>query len=341
MNAATIGKATFLVFLVGVSILFIFVVRPFLLPIFWATVLGILFYPLYRRLFVAMPRMPSIAALLTLVTLVVVVIVPIFFVGEMVVSESFELYAEAQGINTGTLTSRLNDTLAGLERFGLDGREIIQKGENLLHAFGSWFGGEVISIGQGTLRFAVSLVVTLYLFFFILRDGNRLMETTVRILPLGDKRERHLLGMFASITRATLKGTFVIGVAQGVIGGLLFWLAGAPSPFLWGLVMTVLSILPAVGAGLVWFPASVILFLVGNVSGALIVFLGGVLLVSTVDNFLRPVLIGRDIKMPDPLILVSTLGGLSFFGISGFILGPVVAGFFLAMWKMFEEEYAQ
>ena len=178
----------------------------------------------------------------------------------------------------------------------------------------------------------------LYLLFFFLRDGTRLLEGLVRALPLGDERERHLLGRFAEVSRATIKGTVVVGIVQGAIGGVAFAIIGLGAPVLWGVVMALLSILPAVGPSLVWLPAAIILLVNGEIVGGIALLAVGLLVIGFIDNLLRPILVGRDTRMPDYLILLSTLGGLAGFGLAGIIIGPIIAAFFLSIWQMAEAE---
>jgi predicted PurR-regulated permease PerM len=159
-------------------------------------------------------------------------------------------------------------------------------------------------------------------------------------LPLGDDRERELFSKFAGVSRATLKGTLVIGVVQGFIGGLLFWITGINAPVFWGTIMTVFSIIPAVGTGIVWLPAAIILLVNGSIWQGIVLLVGGGVVISLVDNILRPILVGMDTKMPDALILLSTIGGLSMFGITGIVIGPIIAAFFLVVWEIFEQDYA-
>jgi predicted PurR-regulated permease PerM len=180
----------------------------------------------------------------------------------------------------------------------------------------------------------------LYLLYFFLKDGEQIIETFVRVLPIGDERERLLFSKFAEVSRATIKGTFVVGIIQGTMGGLAFWLLGIDAAVLWGVIMVILSILPAVGSGFVWGPAALILILTGSWIKGIILLIIGILIIGLVDNFLRPILVGRDTKMPDYLILLSTLGGLTLFGISGFIIGPIIASLFLTIWHIFMQDYS-
>jgi predicted PurR-regulated permease PerM len=166
-----------------------------------------------------------------------------------------------------------------------------------------------------------------------------MLEAIIRALPLGDERERALFAKFAEVSRATIKGTLVIGIVQGFLGGIMFSILGVTGAVFWGVVMVILSILPIVGASIVWVPVAIVLLINGAWIKALVLAIFGAVVIGLIDNILRPQLVGRDTKMPDYIILLSTLGGLAVFGISGFVIGPVIASLFLAVWVMFEEEH--
>jgi predicted PurR-regulated permease PerM len=205
----------------------------------------------------------------------------------------------------------------------------------------AWLAQQALAIGQNALRIGALVLLALYVLFFFLRDGQRMVDGLVRALPLGDDRERTLLARFAAVSRATIGGALVVAGVQGALGGLTFWILGLPAPVLWGVAMTILSFLPAVGASLVWGPAAIILALTGSPVRAAILVLIGALLIGIVDNLLRPILVGRYTRLPDFLILVSTLGGLAVFGLSGIVIGPVIAAFFLTVWDMFAQEHSE
>jgi predicted PurR-regulated permease PerM len=186
-----------------------------------------------------------------------------------------------------------------------------------------------------TAAFLLNLFVMLYAMFFFFRDGHKILERIFYYTPLSDEDETRMLTQFASITRATVKGTLVIGVIQGALAGIAFWVAGIEGAALWGTIMTILSIIPGIGAPLVWVPVVIFLYVNGHylTAALLLVWCGAV--VATIDNFLRPVLVGRDAKMPDLLILIGTLGGLFLFGPIGFIVGPIICGLFLTVWDIY------
>jgi predicted PurR-regulated permease PerM len=186
-----------------------------------------------------------------------------------------------------------------------------------------------------TAAFLLNLFVMLYAMFFFFKDGHKILERIFYYLPLNDEDETRMLARFTSITRATVKGTLVIGIIQGALAGIAFWVAGIEGAALWGTIMTILSIIPGIGAALVWVPVVIILFVTGQSLTATLLAAWCAAVVGTVDNFLRPMLVGRDAKMPDLLILIGTLGGLFLFGPMGFIVGPIVCGLFLTVWDIY------
>ena len=225
--------------------------------------------------------------------------------------------------------------------FGIDVEALVQRLSTSAVAVSQFIASSALGIGQDALRITALFFLMLYILFFFLRDGSRLVATLVRVLPLGDVRERQLLAKFAEVSLATIKGTLVVGVIQGAIGAALFWALGIPAPVFWGTLMTILSVLPAVGPGLIWLPTAVVLLAMGHIVKGIIVIAAGVCVIGLVDNVLRPILVGRDTQMPDYLVLLATLGGLAVFGVSGFVIGPVIAAFFLVVWEMFAQEHAE
>jgi predicted PurR-regulated permease PerM len=200
---------------------------------------------------------------------------------------------------------------------------------------GAFLVGFASRMTATTATFLLNLFVMLYAMFFFFRDGDKILERIFYYTPLSDEDETRMLTQFASITRATVKGTLVIGIIQGALAGIAFWVAGIEGAALWGTIMTILSIIPGIGAALVWVPVVIILFVTGQYLTATLLAAWCAAVVGTVDNFLRPVLVGRDAKMPDLLILIGTLGGLFLFGPIGFIVGPIVCGLFLTVWDIY------
>ena len=340
-----IQSSFFFALLIGASLAFIALLTPFFEPILWATTLAILFQPVQRRLLKVWGNRINLAALCTLLIILLTVIVPAMFLSIAVAREGIDLY---QAIATGEIdiSGPLNwaqnawpSLIEKTEGLGLNLEQMKQKLSSSALQGSQWIASHLFAFGQNTLRFVVMFILMLYLLFFFLRDGKKIIATIINILPIGDEREHLLLAKFAEVSRATIKGTLVVGMVQGTLGGILFAILGIESAIFWGVVMTLLSVFPAVGSALVWLPAALILIANGMFIKGIVLIAAGSLIIGMVDNVLRPILVGRDTKMPDYLILLSTLGGLAMIGISGFVLGPVIAAFFLAIWVMFAHEY--
>lgn len=345
MNTPTVQRAFFGALLALVTIAFLWLIRGFLQPIFWAVALGIIVYPLHARIEARLGPQRSAAAGISVLLVVLIVIVPLVGVVGAVTGEATSLVQRMnrQDIELTELSSaieaRLPQLTATLERLRIDPENIEARVAEAAVAASRFIAARAVAIGQDTVRITVFFFLMLYLLFFFLRDGPRILDGLVHALPLGDERERHLLERFAEVSRATIKGTLVIGIIQGTLGGVAFWVLGLSAPVMWGVVMALLSILPAVGPALVWAPAAIFLIATGKIWPGILLILFGVLVIGLVDNLLRPILVGRDTRLPDYLILLSTLGGLTAFGLAGVVIGPIIAAFFVSCWEMAQEEF--
>lgn len=170
-----------------------------------------------------------------------------------------------------------------------------------------------------------------------MRDGAELARKVRSAVPLQEHQKRRLQLKFNRVVRATVKGNLLVAITQGALGGLIFWFLGIPSALLWAVLMAFLSLLPAVGAGIVWAPVAAFFLFAGAIWKGVVLVLFGIFVIGLVDNVLRPILVGKDTKMPDYLILISTLGGLAIFGLNGFVIGPLIAALFMSSWGIFIE----
>jgi predicted PurR-regulated permease PerM len=334
-------NGSFIGLLAVITVAFFGLLADFIQPIFWAATLGVIFFPVHKRFLRLVRQRQSIAALLTLVVICITVIIPMWFIASSVANEAAVLYTK---VESGEISadkaldwgrSHAPSAVTLLAKVGITIDEV-KDGLSTAAVTGSKFIGSLaITAGQNAVRFGVMFFLMLYVLFFFLRDGDQLIENLIHALPLGDETERQLLDKFAEVSRATVKGTLVIAAVQGALGGFIFWAVGIEAAVFWGSVMAIMSLLPVVGASLVWAPAAVGLAIGGDYVSASVLTLFGVVVIGLVDNFLRPMLVGRDTRMPDYLVLLSTLGGLTVFGASGFVIGPVIAALFLTMWVMF------
>jgi predicted PurR-regulated permease PerM len=346
-RSTAIQNVSFLVLVALTTLVFLALIGSFLMPVFWAAVLATVFFPLQSRYAATLGGRRSLASVATILTIMMLVVIPLFLVGLAMSREAIDLHEQ---ITSGAIdlqaplrflqriTPLASDYLGGL---GIDVEGLVQRLSTTAVTVSQFIASRALGIGQDVLRITALFFVMVYILFFFLRDGRQLVATLIRMLPLGDARERQLLAKFAEVSLATIKGTLVVGIVQGAIGAVLFWALGIPAPVFWGTLMAMFSVLPAVGPGLVWLPAAVILLGMGQIVKGIILIAAGVLVIGLVDNVLRPLLVGRDTQMPDYLVLLATLGGLALFGVSGFVIGPVIAAFFLVVWEMFADEYAE
>ena len=339
-------RSSLLVLVAAVSVAFVLLLLDLLLAVFWAAVLAILFHGLFRRFVPRLWGRPALAAGAVLLIVMAGVVAPVLLLGWAVVNEAGEFYAaiEQGSLDPAAWLETVSAWLPGarqlLESFGLSFDQIGSGLTSVAAKAGRFAATGLVAAGQGALKLILQLAIMLYLLFFFLRDGEKLVAGLVRVLPLGDEREYELLGQFATVSRVSVTSTIVIGAVQGGLGGITLALLGIGSPVLLGVLMGVLSIIPAIGAGLVWAPIAIWLFASGAWVQGLILVIVGVLIVGMADNLLRPLLVGRATQLPDYLVLLATLGGLSAFGFSGLVIGPVLAALFVVSWRLFEEEFS-
>jgi predicted PurR-regulated permease PerM len=331
-----------LVLAAGIGCLYI--LGGFWQAIFWAAVFGILFRPSYLRMVRWFRGRETTAAAVTVLLIFFTVIVPALVAASMVASEAAGLYAhiESGKIDIGSMVNWFNQHLPmvgeWLQKYGFSLRDLSSKLSAVAIGGSRFIGSLALSAGQNVTSFVIQFFLMLYLLFFVLRDGDLMIKYLHRAIPLPDALERELFIKFAEVSRATIKGTLLIGLLQGTLGGIVFAILGIKGAVFWGAVMVILSMLPAVGAGLVWGPAAIFLFATGEVTKGIILVAFGAILIGLADNVLRPILVGRDTRLPDYLVLFSTLGGLAAFGITGFVLGPILAALFLTVVQIYTED---
>jgi len=343
MNNPQLQQKTFLVLLIVVSLAFVWILLPFYGAVFWAAVFAILFSPFYRRLLHAMQQRRTLAALATMALCLVIVFLPLSLISASLIREGSAVY---ERIRSGQLDfgayfqqaiNAMPSWMVGwLDRFGLgDIGSLFERLSTAVAQGSQVIATQAINIGQNTFDFVVSLGVMLYLLFFLLRDGATLSARIKQAIPLSAEHKRSLLGKFTTVIRATVKGNIAVAATQGALGGLMFWFLGIQGPILWGTLMAFLSLLPAVGAALIWAPVAIFFLLTGAIWQGVTLIVFGVVVIGLVDNILRPLLVGKDTQMPDYVVLVSTLGGMGLFGLNGFVIGPVIAAMFIAVWDLF------
>jgi len=330
----------FLTFVLLVTVSFFLLIKDFLLACFLAIILAVVFYPVYQWINRYFKNSEILPLILTMLTIILVFVIPLLMITLMITEESTAYY---QKIQSGEINPQVyfQDTLALLlPKFNklshiqeISVEQISASAGNAFTQAVQYIAQQLPALTQNLLNLIVQVALSFYILFFLLRDGQQLIRKFISLIPIGDQIEIELFERFTSVARATVKGGLLVAVLQGSIGGLLFWFVGIPAAFLWGMLMIVLSLLP-IGSALIWAPAAVILFLQGHTLKAVILLSVGIFVIAMIDNFLRPRLIGKDSKMSDYLVLVSTLGGISWFSLTGFVLGPIIAALFITFWDI-------
>ena len=334
-----------MVFLVLASLALGSILLPFYAAIMWGLILSLLFTPFHRWLLPRVGHRPTVSALCTLMLVLLIVILPLTLVMVLLAQEVAWLY---QSLQSGAIDpalyfhrafNRLPDWVGAiLDRFGLVNFATLQRRLTAAVAQGSQFAAtQVLTIGQNTFEFAVSLCIALYLAFFLIRDGDKTVRAIGRMIPLAPVHRQKLWHKFATVVRATVKGNLLVALIQGALGGLAFWFLGVSGALLWAVLMAAFSLLPAIGAALVWLPVALYFLGTGALWQGLALTAYGVLVIGLVDNLLRPVLVGQDTRMPDYVVMITTVGGMAVFGINGFVLGPLIAAMFMSVWHIFDD----
>ena len=339
----TVEDNAVLLLIVAVSAAFAWILLPFHGAVLWAVIAAILFAPWHRHILKAMRGRPNLAALALVAIIIAIVILPMTMIAASLTQEALAFYARVQSgqLDLAEFFRQVHDllpawTLRFLDRVGLASIDAVQKKLVVALMAGSQsIAAQALTIGQSTFEFFANLFVMLYLLFFLLRDADVLSRRIGEAIPLRRDQQQAFLLKFTIVIRATVKGNMLVALLQGSLGGLIFWLLGIGAPLLWAVVMAFFSLVPAVGAGLIWLPVAFYLLVTGAIWQGVVLIVFGALVIGLVDNILRPILVGKDTKMPDYVVLISTLGGISAFGLNGFVIGPVIAAMFIATWDMF------
>jgi predicted PurR-regulated permease PerM len=342
----TLHRISFYLLLFAVSVALCFVLAPFFSTILWGAILALMFQPVQRRLAVRFRRRRNLAALTTLLLCVVIVILPTLFVAGTLVQQIASAYAQVRSgsMDVSTHFNQIVHALPPsaqhlLARYDLTDLAGLQQRLSASAAAASQFlAHQALNLGQNTIQFVISFGVMLYLFFFLVRDAQEISLLVRDAIPLDETHKRHLLRKFTTVIRATVKGNVAVAVVQGTLGGFALWVVNIQGALLWGVVMALLSLLPAVGAALVWLPVAIYFIATGALAKGIGLALFGTFVIGTVDNVLRPVLVGKDTRLPDWVVLISTLGGMSMMGINGFVIGPLIAALFISCWDLLRRD---
>lgn len=344
-------KRSLLLIAFVVTGVFLAVVWPFLVAVLMAAIIAGMSHPIYEWVRTKLKGRGRMASAITVIGILLLIVLPAIAFFTLVAAQAVQVansarpWIEQQVTRPGAIEDMLArlpflDRLTFLEDILPDRERLMATLGDAAGVAGSFLVSGLASFTRGTLNLVLQLFILLYALYFFLLDGRKTLDRMLYFLPLSSEDEELLVSRFVSVTRATLKGSLVIGVLQGGLAGVAFALAGIEGAAFWGTVMMVLSVIPGVGAALVWIPAVLFLLFTGPAVPGLLLAAWCAVVVGTIDNVLRPRLVGRDTKMSDLMILLSTLGGIILFGVVGFILGPIVAAVFVTVWDLFGKAFA-
>jgi len=345
-NGSQSIKFRFQMFIIGlvafaIAAAFLGLIWNYLTALFMAAVVSILAAPAYEWIYQKTGRKEPIAVALTLLGLAIGVLVPLLTIVILSANQAASVATNLTGWAKTIDLKGLEGYLPAWLPFKVDLAEIsatiLARITEAAGQIADFFVSVLSQATKGTVNFFLNMFIMIYAMVYFLPQKPNVFRQLLSHSALPASVQAQLSDRVVSISRATVKGTFLIGVVQGFLGGFGFWAAGLSAAAFWGCVMAVLSIIPGIGPGLVLFPGIVYLALDGNLTAATGLAIWSVLVVTTVDNFMRPILVGRDTQMPDLLVLVSTFGGLAAFGAVGLVLGPVIAGLFVTIWTVMEE----
>ena len=342
-NTLKESNIPFFVILGMVTILFLYLLQPFFFPIFWAAVIAGVFRPLYIRINGKLNR-PNLSTAILFLLIALILLLPAGIVGTLVFNESVQIY-EKLSPDTKYMDRNLQQLINSIadnsiaRLFHINKAMLIAKTTEVAQGITNYIFVHLTELTQNTLGLLVKFAIMLYTLFFFVRDGDRFLRMAMKVLPLGMGREKFLYERFIVTARSTLKVTLIIGGIQGALGGIVFLVTDVEGALIWGLLMILMAIVPLVGCSIIWAPAGILMLLTGHIWEGILILAVGFLVISTVDNVLRPILIGKDVEMHPLLIFLSTLGGIILFGFSGFVIGPVITSLLIAIWEMYEEFY--
>ncbi len=334
-----------LVLVIAIIVLFFNMIKIFLIPIVLAAVITTLFYPFYLSLLRGTRNRRNIASFLCCFVLLIVFLIPLFFLAQIVSGEASQFYQTAEQKVREWLSPGQDGLLMRLQKYPwfqrlrLDQWNWQQALGDLFANAGTLLATIISKTSGGAFYLFANVFVTLFICFYFFRDGESMMKTIRNMVPLSDRYVDALIVRFAAVSRATIKGTVVIGLVQSTLGAITLWIFGVGSPLLWFMVMLILSFIPIVGAWLVMHPAAIIQILLGHHWQGIGIFLVTILIISNIDNVLRPRLVGQFSGLHDLIIFFSALGGIKMFGPLGVLIGPVVASFFVTLLEIYAEEF--
>jgi predicted PurR-regulated permease PerM len=343
MTASRVENTLFITLMAIVSFVFLYMMLPFIYPLFWAGIIASLFNPLYHSL-QRRWNVASCNAALVLLLILLIIILPAVLIGSVLLNESIQIYqsisadpSSIQKATQGFIKALTHQPY--LAKMNIKQSFWVEKIAEMTKNIVNYIFVYLTSLTQNTIVFLVKFIIMFYALFFFIRDGEHIFNAIMDLFSLGQGREKVLFEHFITAAKSTLKVTVIIGGLQGSLGGLIFYITGMEGSLIWGGLMIFAAIIPAVGCSIIWAPAGILMLLTGHVREGVIILLFGTFVISMVDTLLRPILIGKDVQLHTLVIFLSSLGGIALFGFSGFVIGPIIASLLMAILEMYNELY--
>jgi predicted PurR-regulated permease PerM len=347
IKAEKLSRYFLLVVLVGITVIFFNMIKIFFVPVVLAAVFVGLFQPFYKWMLKLLHHRKGLSSFVCCLVLLLALLIPAYIIANLVSREAISFYHSAEQ-NVQEIIDQGDRGLLGrikehklVKQLGLDQKNWETTFQEIAKTTAGLLGTVINKASKGTFQFVVNIFLIFFAMFYFFRDGDRLIPKLKYLSPLSERYEEKLIAQFLSVSRATIKGTLLIGLIKGFLGGLTFWIFGVGSPIIWGVVMVLLSIIPMVGAWLVMYPAAIVLMLTGQVWQGILLFIIAGVIIGNIDNILIPRFVGREAGMHDLMVFFSTLGGISIFGVMGFIIGPIIAALFLSILDVYSIEFKQ
>ena len=327
------SKYFFIITVIAFILFSLFLVHSFLIAIISGILLAYIFYPVYKFMRKTIIGQNA-AAFLTILSVILIFMIPLFFTANALIGQSIALFQQIRELDLSNIEEKIPESLRGSVEFDTYVKDALNK--------------LTLSLARGTSDFLVSLpkkllefFVMFFVMFYMLKEGKELAEKIRMHIPLKEHYRRHVAEKFNSVVYATIYGIVITAIVQGAIGAIGLWIFGVPSPLLWGLVMTILAMIPFVGPAFVWLPAALFKLAVGESFNGIGLLLYGILIVSTIDNVIRPKIIGSKGKVHPALVLLGVLGGLEVFGLLGIIIGPLILAISAVFLSLYVDEHTE
>lgn len=337
-----IHKYTVVLLLLFMSFLTFDLISQYLRPLLLAAIMAGLFGKTYYKINKKLSE--SASALITTFILIFTVLIPLIVVG-VVISKQAVSMVNSSGPVINEVAQHPNEYVKDIYHHSFLS-DVFETEVEFVKATHEWVksaGSLIVSKAQkasaNLAAWIVRLFIFLFAFYYFLIEGKNYLKWIMKNIPISQEDKDHILNNFLTVAEATLKGTLVIALIQGSIGGVTMYFLGVPNTMLWWILMVIASIIPAAGPALVWIPVAVFLYFTGSVKEAIILTVIGGAFIGLIDNFLRPKLVGQDVKMPELMILVTTLGGIAVYGLAGVIIGPIIGALFITTWDIFGKTF--